>query len=97
MVLSGVSYAAEEVLRCGLKSKLNEPETRSEVEIDLDKKLLWVDGSKYSIFLVGERAIKAETDNGNVKISIDRFDGFMTLKVASTSLAGYCKKYNKLF
>ena len=49
------------------------------------------------IILVGDRAIKAESDNGNVKISIDRFDGYMSYTAASTSLIGYCKKFSKIF
>jgi len=97
LLLSGNAYAEEEVLRCGLKNKLDEPDIRTEVEIDLDKKMLWVDGNKYKINLIGDRAIKAESDNGNVKISIDRFDGFMSLQALSSSFGGYCKKYKKLF
>ena len=97
LLLSGNTYAKEDVLRCGLKAKLDEPDIRAEVEVDLDKKMLWVDGNKYNIFLIGDRAIKAESDNGNVKISIDRFDGYMTFEVASTHLAGYCKKFSKIF
>jgi len=47
--------------------------------------------------LIGERAIKAESENGNVRISIDRFDGFMTLEALSSKFGGYCKKYKKIF
>ena len=91
------AYSKEDVLRCALKNKLDEPEIRTEVEIDLDKKIIWVDGSKYKINLIGERAIKAESDNGNVKISLDRFDGFITLEALSSKFGGYCKKYKKIF
>jgi hypothetical protein len=96
-LFSGNAYAKEDVLRCALKNKLNEPDIRTEVEIDLDKKILWADGSKYKINLIGERAIKAESENGNVRISIDRFDGFMTLEALSSKFGGYCKKYKKIF
>lgn len=91
------AFAKEEVLRCDLKISLNEPDIRAEVEINLDKKMLWFDGDKYNIILIGDRAIKAQSDNGNVKISIDRFDGYITFKAASSNFIGYCKKYNKIF
>ena len=97
LLLSENAFAKEEVLRCDLKFALDEPNIRAEVEINLDKKMLWVDGNKYKIILVGDRAIKAESDNGNVKISIDRFDGYMSYTAASTSLIGYCKKFSKIF
>jgi len=97
LLVSGNAYSKEDVLRCALKNKLDEPDVRTEVEIDLDKKIIWVDGSKYKINLIGERAIKAESDNGNVKISLDRFDGFITLEALSSKFGGYCKKYKKIF
>ena len=96
-LFSGNANAKEEILRCDIKYALDEPNIRAEVEINLDKKMLWVDGNKYKIILVGDRAIKAESDNGNVKISIDRFDGYMSYTAASTSLIGYCKKFSKIF
>jgi hypothetical protein len=89
-----VGSAKEDVLRCALKNKLDEPDVNRN---DLDKKIIWVDGSKYKINLIGERAIKAESDNGNVKISLDRFDGFITLEALSSKFGGYCKKYKKIF
>ena len=97
LLFGGSASAKEDVLRCALKNKLDEPDIRTEVEIDLDKKIIWVDGSKYKINLIGERAIKAESDNGNVKISLDRFDGFITLEALSSKFGGYCKKYKKIF
>ena len=90
-------HAEEEVLRCALKTKIDEPDIRAEVEVNLKKKMLWVDGDKYNIILIGDRAIKAESDNGNVKISIDRYDGRMSLQAASSNFMGYCKKFNKIF
>ena len=90
-------HAEEEVLRCALKTKIDEPDIRAEVEVNLKKKMLWVDGDKYNIILIGDRAIKAESDNGNVKISIDRYDGRMSLQAASSNFLGYCKKFNKIF
>jgi len=54
VLFSANAYAKEDVLRCALKNKLNEPDIRTEVEIDLDKKILWADGSKYKINLIGE-------------------------------------------
>ena len=96
-LLGGNAFAKEEVLRCDLKFAPDEPGMRAEVEINLDKKMLWFDGDKYNIILLGDRAIKAESANGNVKISIDRFDGYITFKAASSNFIGYCKKYNKIF
>ena len=97
LLLSGNAYAKEEVLRCDLQFALDEPDIRAEVEINLNKKMLWFDGDKYNIILLGDRTIKAQSDNGNVKISIDRFDGYITFKAASSNFIGYCKKYNKIF
>jgi len=99
LILSGNAYAKEDVLRCSIKflSELKEPDIRMEVEIDLDKKKMWVDGDKFNIKLIGERAIKAENSTGNVKISIDRFDGHVTMEALSSRYAGYCKKYKKIF
>ena len=99
LILSGNAYAKEDVLRCSIKflSELKEPDIRMEVEIDLDKKKMWVDGDKFNIKLIGERAIKAENSTGNVKISIDRFDGYLTMEALSSRYAGYCKKYKKIF
>ena len=97
LLLGGNAYAKEEVLRCDLKFAPDEPGMRAEVEINLDKKMRWCDGDKYNIILLGDRAIKAESANGNVKISIDRFDGYITFKAASSNFIGYCKKYNKIF
>ena len=97
LLLSGNAFAEEEVLRCALKTKIDEPDIRAEVEINLNKKMLWVDGDKYNIILIGDRTIKAESDNGNVKISIDRYDGRMSLQAASSNFLGYCKKFNKIF
>ena len=97
LLLSGNAYAKEEVLRCSLKTKIDGPDIRTEVEVNLSKKMIWVDGNKYNIILIGERVIKAESDNSNVKISIDRFDGLMSLQAASSNFLGYCKKFNKIF
>ena len=98
-LLGGNAYAKEEVFRCSLNNKLDAPEIRTEVEINLNKKMLWVDANKYNIILIGDRKITAESDNGNVKISIDRFDGYMSFQTASSSggFIGYCKKFDKLF
>ena len=98
LLLSGSVYAKEEVFRCNLDSQ-TQKDIRAEVEINLNKKMLWVDGDKYNIILIGDRQIKAESDNGNVKISIDRFDGYMSFQSATSSggFIGYCKKFDKLF
>ena len=99
LLLSGNAYAKEDVLRCSVKflSELKEPDIRMEVEIDLDKKKMWVDGDKFNIKLIGERTVKAENSAGNVKISIDRFDGHVTMEALRSRYAGYCKKYKKIF
>ena len=98
LLLSGNAYAKEEVFRCNLDSQMQK-DLRAEVEINLNKKMLWVDGGKYNIILIGDRQIEAESDNGNVKISIDRFDGYMSFQTATSSggFIGYCKKFDKLF
>ena len=97
LLLSGNAYAKEDVLRCSLKMQ-DEPAIRMEIEIDLDKKKMWVDGEKFKINMIGERAIKAESDpGGNVKISIDRFDGFITWESLIAKFIGNCKKYKKIF
>ena len=98
LLLSGNAYAREEVFRCNLDSR-TQKDVRAEVEINLNKKMLWVDSDRYNIILIGDRKITAESDNGNVKISIDRFDGYMSFQTATSSggFIGYCKKFNKLF
>ena len=97
LVLSGGASADEIVLRCDLKTRVDDPGVRTEVEIILKKKIVYVDGDKYNITLVGERSIRAESDNQYVQISIDRFDGFMYFQTDNSKFAGYCKKYNKIF
>ena len=96
-LLSGHVFAEEEVLRCILKDQTDSTGKRSEVEINLEKKMLWLDSFQYKIFLVGDRMIKAGSDNADIQISIDRFDGFMTLKNGSLITTGYCKKFNQIF
>ena len=98
LLLSESAYANEEVFRCDLSNKIAS-QIRAEVEINLDKNMLWVDANKYNIILLGERKITAESDNGNIKISIDRFDGYMSFQTAGSSagFVGYCKKFYKLF
>ena len=96
-LLSGHVFAEEEVLRCILKDQSNSEGERSEVEINLEKKMLWLDTFQYKIFLLGERTIKAGSDNADIQISIDRFDGFMTLKNGSSTTTGYCKKFIQIF
>ena len=96
-LVNGHVFAEEEVLRCILKDQTDSTGKRSEVEINLDKKMLWLDSFQYKIFLVGDRMVKAGSDNADIQISIDRFDGFMTLKNGSSTTKGYCKKFNKIF
>ena len=96
-LLSGHVFAEEEVLRCILKSQSNSEGERSEVEINLEKKMLWLDTFQYKIFLLGDRTIKAGSDNADIQISIDRFDGFMTFKNGDLTTTGYCKKFNQIF
>ena len=96
-LLSGHVFAEEEVLRCILKDQSNSEGERSEVEINLEKKMLWLDTFQYKIFLLGDRTIKAGSDNADIQISIDRFDGFMTFKNGNSTTTGYCKKFNQIF
>ena len=96
-LLSGKVFAEEEVLRCILKDQSNSEGERSEVEINLEKKMLWLDTFQYKIFLLGDRTIKAGSDNADIQISIDRFDGFMTFKNGNLTTTGYCKKFNQIF
>ena len=96
-LVSGHVSAEEEVLRCILKDQPNSTGKRSEVEINLEKKMLWLDTFQYKIFLLGDRTIKAGSENADIQISIDRFDGFMILKNGDLLTTGYCKKFNQIF
>ena len=95
-LFSNVGFAKDVYLICDMKDR-GKPDFRVEVEINLDEKILYLDDLNYNIVTIDEKIIKAENDKGNIKISINRFDGFMTFSVASSNFAGYCKKYRKIF
>lgn len=95
-LFSNVGFAKDTYLICDMKDR-GKPDFRIEAAIDLDAKILQLDDLKYKIITIDEKIIKAENDKGNIKISINRFDGFMTFSVASSNFVGYCKKYRKLF
>lgn len=85
------TFANEIILRCEDKKSV-----RYEIEIRLKDKILWLDGTKFNIEMIGDRTIVAEREFVG-KIKIDRFDGFLDMKIGSTIIRGYCKKYNQIF
>jgi hypothetical protein len=97
LVLSGNAYA-ETVLRCEIDPEWNNE--RVTVEINLKKKILFMNDYSYDIETIGDRAIVAKKNNKIIKL--DRYDGYIKLIGFSTSSGsqefdGYCKKFNKIF
>ena len=97
LLLSGNAYA-ETVLRCEIDPEWNSE--RVTVEINLKKKILFMNDYSYDIETIGDRAIVAKKDNKIIKL--DRYDGYIKLIGFSTSSGsqefdGYCKKFNKIF
>lgn len=87
----GTSFASEIILRCETNNSI-----RYEIEIRLKDKILWLDGAKFNIETIGERTIVAEREFVG-RIKIDRFDGFLDIKIGTTTIKGYCKRYNRIF
>ena len=98
LLLSGNAFAAETVLRCEIDPEWNSE--RVTVEINLKKKILFMNGYSYDIETIGDRAIVAKKENKIIKL--DRYDGYIKLIGFLTSSGpkefdGYCKKFNKIF
>ena len=97
LLLSGNAYA-ETVLRCEIDPEWNNE--RVTVEINLKKKILFMNDYSYDIETIGDRAIVAKKDNKIIKL--DRYDGYIKLigfasNSSSQEFNGYCKKFNKIF
>ncbi|MDA9202545.1 hypothetical protein N9O46_00155 [Candidatus Pelagibacter ubique] len=97
LLLSGNAYA-ETVLRCEIDPEWNSE--RVTVEINLKKKILFMNGYSYDIETIGDRAIVAKKENKIIKL--DRYDGYIKLigfltSSGSKEFDGYCKKFNKIF
>ena len=96
-LLGGNAYA-ETVLRCELDPEWNNE--RVTVEINLKKKILFMNDYSYDIETIADRAIVAKKDNKIIKL--DRYDGYIKLigfasNSSSQEFNGYCKKFNKIF
>ena len=96
-LLSGNAFA-ETVLRCEIDPEWNNE--RVTVEINLKKKILFMNDYSYDIETMGDRAIVAKKDNKIIKL--DRYDGYIKLigfasDSSSQEFNGYCKKFNKIF
>ena len=97
-LLFGGNVFAETVLRCEIDPEWNKE--RVTVEINLEKKILFMNDYSYDIETIGDRAIIAKKNNKIIKL--DRYDGYIKLIGFSTSSGsqefdGYCKKFNKIF
>ena len=92
------SASAETVLRCEIDPEWNNE--RVTVEINLKKKILFMNDYSYDIETIGDRAIVARKDNKTIKL--DRYDGYIKLigfasNSSSQEFNGYCKKFIKIF
>ena len=97
LLLSGNAYA-ETVLRCEIDAEWSNE--RVTVEINLKKKILFMNDYSYDIETIGDRAIVAKKDSKIIKL--DRYDGYIKLigfsKISgSQEFDGLCKKFNRIF
>ena len=74
LLFSGSGYA-ETVLRCDIDPEWNN--RRVTVEVNLEKKILFMNDYSYNIETIGDRAIIARKDNRTIKL--DRYDGYIKL------------------
>ena len=97
LLLSGSAYA-ETVLRCQIDAEWSNE--RVTVEINLKKKILFMNDYSYDIETIGDRAIIAKKDSKIIKL--DRYDGYIKLigfseSSESQEFDGLCKKFNRIF
>ena len=93
LLLSGNAYAEIVYLRCILdKEFLNQ---RVEAEVNLEKKVVYLDNFLLEIKSIEDRKIVAKSKD--VTLKLDRFDGLLEVEGSKDRFSGYCKKYNRIF